>query len=214
MILLERLNAQIQEGTTSYAIISQRTKNNNPAVTVFFRSGFFVWDFIGLNNGSPEQVAGQARQNHFDFYIGMDDLFAQFRLLPTTHASSLGLTANGLRNPNRSVRLGGTRIPWLGPLARLTTIEDLEMQIPPFKVKKNPAQSLILNIDKEFSPYSIDNGNGRTKRELHFGFGENLFIIRQKRNITVPCIQVKMTPQQYATVLEAINRAILLHRTP
>lgn len=209
MILLEYLNAQIQVGNTSYAIISTRPRNNNPMVDVYLDSGNFVWDFTGLQNGIQEPVVGDPRQNHFDFYIGLDDLVADRNQFPPTRARSLGLAAGGLRVPTK-VRAGGKAISWSGPLARLN-FEDIKISLPPFKITVDNDKDKIVNIDKEFSQYPIDNGNGRTTRELHFGF-ENPFIIRPNKTVKVPRIIVVMTPQQYATTLEAIDAAISIHQ--
>lgn len=209
MILLEYLNAQIQVDNTSYAIISTRPRNNNPMVDIFPDNGNFVWDFTGLQNGIQEPVVGDPRQNHFDFYIGLDDLVADRNQFPPTRARSLGLTAGGLRVPTK-VRAGGKAISWSGPLARLN-FEDIKISLPPFKITVDNDMDKIVNIDKEFSQYPIDNGNGRTTRELHFGF-ENPFIIRPNKTVKVPRINVVMTPQQYATTLEAIDAAISFHQ--
>jgi hypothetical protein len=210
MILIEYLNAQIQVGNTSYAIISTRPKNNNPMVDIYVQNGNFVWEFTGLQNGIQEIVVGQPRQNHFDFYVGLDDLIANRRLFPSTRATSLGLTVTGLRTPSR-IRAGGKPIAWTGPLARLN-FEDIKIAMPPYKITANNDEPKILNIDKEFSQYPIENGNGRTTRELHFGF-ENPFIIRQNKSIKIPRIIIEMLPRQYATVLDAIDAAIRFHRT-
>lgn len=210
MILLEYLNAQIQDGNTSYAIISTRPRNNNPMVHVALVNGNYVWTFTGLQNGIQEPVVGAPRQNHFDFYIGLDDLAANRALFPATRARSLGLAAGGLRNPVGSVRRGGKQIAWTGPLARVT-FQDIKISMPPFKITADTTSDRIMNIDREFSQYPIDNGNGRTTRELHFGF-ENPFVVRRNKSVKVPRIMVIMNPNEYATALEAIDSAIAFHR--
>ena len=211
MIIIEYLNAQFQVDTTSHAIISKRQSNNNPAMHVYLDTGFYYLEFTGLNNGTEDIITGTPRANHFDFYIGMDDLTAQRNLFPVTTAISAGLRNDGLRNPTKKVRSGGVEIAWRGPLARFEVCE-ISINLVPFKIKSNSDEVLILNIDKEFSKYPIDNGNGQTTRELHFGFGENSFVIRRNATIRVPRILVKLTPIEYATVLEAIDFAINLHR--
>ena len=211
MILIEYLIAQFQEDSSSYAIKSRRPANNNPAVLIHSKNKTFIWDFTGLQIGMQESVTGQPRQNHFDFYIGLDDLIAQRHLFPGTKASSIGLTNIGLRIPVGSVRPGGKDIAWRGALARLA-IKDLTISMPPLKIKNINDEDLILNIDKEFSKYPIDNGNGQTTRELHFGF-ENPFSVRFNRAIKIPRIVATMTSQQYATVLEAIDTVIQFHTT-
>lgn len=209
MILLEYLNAQIQVADTSYAITSSRPRNNNPMVNVYLHNGNIVWDFTGLQEGIQEQVVGDPRQNHFDFYIGLDDLAACRRQFPRTRARSLGLAVDGLRNPVNAVREGGIAIPWRGPLARLN-FENINIAMRPFSITADDDSDKTLNIDKEFSHYPIENGNGQTTRELHFGF-ENPFIIARNGRIRIPRISVIMAPRQYATALEAIDLAIAFH---
>lgn len=209
MIILEYLNAQIQQGNTSYAIISSRPRNNNPAFTISRVGGFYLWTFTGLSQGQNEPITGDNRENHFDFYFGMDDLVAQRGLFPTTSARSLGITTRGLRIPTGRVRAGGKAISWSGALARLAA-EDISMAIPPLKITKDNEEELILNIDREYSRYTIDNGIGNTRRELHFGVEDN-FNVRFNRAVRIPRITLSMTPQQYATVLEAIDIAITIH---
>jgi len=209
MILLEYLNAQVQVGNTSYAIISTRPRNNNPMVKVASVDGNYVWTFTGLQSGILEPVVGAPRQNHFDFYIGLDDLVVDRALFPTTRARSLGLAPDGLRNPVGSERTGGKQISWTGPLARVT-FQDIKISMPPFKITADTSANRIMNIDREFSQYPIENGNGRTTRELHFGF-ENPFVVRRNNSVKVLRIMVIMNPNEYATVLEAIDSAIEFH---
>jgi hypothetical protein len=209
MIILEYLNAQIQVGNTSYAIISTRPRNNNPMVNVSLVNGNYVWTFTGLQAGIREPVVGDPRQNHFDFYIGLDDLVANRALFPSTRARSLGLAVGGLRNPVGKVRPGGKSIAWSGPLARVT-FQEIKISMPPFKITVDRNADRIMNIDREFSKYPINNGNGRTTRELHFGF-QNPFIVRPNKSLKVPRITVNMNPNEYATALEAIDVAIAFH---
>jgi hypothetical protein len=209
MILLEYINAQIQEGNTSYAIISKRPRNNNPMVHVALVNENYVWSFTGLQNGIQEPIVGDPRQNHFDFYIGLDDLVANRTLFPATIARSLDLAAGGLRNPVGKVRQEGKQIAWTGPLARVT-FQNIKISMPPFKITADTTADRIMNIDREFSQYPIDNGNGRTTRELHFGF-QNPFVVRPNQSVKVPRIMVVMNPNEYATALEAIDHAIAFH---
>lgn len=209
MIIIERLNAQIQVGNESHAIISSRPRNQNPMFSVTHIRGLYIFDFTGIQIGTVQNIVGQPRQNHFDFYIGMDDLVAHRSAFPSTRATSLGLAATGLRNPVKKVRAGGKAIAWRGALARLN-FNEIRISLPPFKISENSEEELLLNIDKEFSQYPIDNGNGRTTREIHFGF-QNSLLIRQNKSVRIPRIKVELTPQQYATVLEAIDKAIAFH---
>jgi hypothetical protein len=211
MILVEYLIAQIQVGSTSYAVVSSRRGNNNPMVNIESHNGSYVWGFLGLTIGAEEHVIGDPRQDHVDVYFGLDDLMHERQRFPQTGARSLSLTANGLRIPVRQVRRGGTPIAWLGPLARLN-FSDITMFIPPYKVTANSNAEMVLNIDREFAQYTINNGNGQTTRELHLGF-ENAFVKVEDRRVRIPRITLTMNSRQYATVLNAIDAAITLHRS-
>lgn len=209
MILIEYLIAQVQIANRSFALKAARPRNNNPMLQISIEDGNYVWHFTGLQNGVEEEIDGEPRQDHFDFYIGLDDIAAQRHLFPRTRARSYGRAVDGLRNPSGRVRRGGKQIAWIGAVARLN-FEEIRITMPPLKIEENNDYDKILNIDTERSRYPIENGNGRTVREIHFGF-ENQVIIRRNSRLTIPRISVIMTPRQYATTLEAIDFVIGLH---
>lgn len=209
MIAIEYVNAQIQEGTTSHAIKSRRPGNHNPAIDINLVHGNFIWELTGLRLGIVQQIPGRPRRNHVDFYIGLDDLVAQRHLFPPTTARVIGGSTRDVRDPTDFVREGGKEIAWKRPISRVP-IEDLIMSMPPLRVTTDPDEELILNVDLEYSRYTINNGNGETTHEIHFGF-QNPFIVRQNRVIKIPRIVAVMTPEQYATALEAIDIAIGIH---
>lgn len=204
MILLEYIIGQCQESNTSVAIVSKRQKKNNPALTITNSSGFFKWSFDGLNIGNIEDITGVPRANRIDFYISMEDLVAQIGQFPTTRARSLGFV-DGLRIPVGSERPGGKKILWKGPIGRVG-ISEIELRIPPFKMLSVNNFPIFLNIDKERSPYPIDNGNGQTMLELHFGI-EHPFFIKSDSRINIPRFHFIVTSAQHKTILEAINSA-------
>jgi hypothetical protein len=211
MIPLEYIIAQCQDGNVSVAINSKRPRNQNPALHILKQSSNFYWILDGLHIGDVENITGEPRVNRLDFYIGMDDLVVFQNSFPSTSATSLGLV-DGLRVPVGKERVGGKTIKWRGPLSRVEVL-DTKIVVPPFKLKL-VEMPIIFNIDKERSPYPIDNGNGQTMRELHFGI-EHPFILQQNLRVRIPRAEIKMNARQYATVLEAINTAILIHqRTP
>jgi hypothetical protein len=210
MIFIEYLNAQIQVGRKSYAIIASIPKNTNPAVNIYRNSGLYYWDFKGIPLGEKEIISGTPRSNHLDVYFGMDDLVVQRNLFPNTRAHSIGLSSLGLRNPLKNIRKGGKPINWKGPLGRIE-IEYIEMIIPPYKVLMNKQSKIILNLDREFAKYNIQNGNGSTRRELHLGV-EHDYNINKNKVVKIPRIRLGMSSKQYATVLEGVDLAIKIHR--
>lgn len=209
MILLEYLIGQHQDGNVSVAINSRKTRQQNPGFIVRRIGGLVVWDFRGLHLGDIETIVGDDRATRIDFYIGMDDLVEQRASFLPTMGVSLGLPL-GLRNPVGTERVGGKGIRWSGGIGRIS-IEDVSAVFPPFKLSKNPANDLILNVDAESSPYPIvSDGGSRTIRELHFGI-EHEFAIRQRGNIAIPRFKLTFSEDQYATVLNYIDRAINFH---
>lgn len=210
MILLEYIVGQCQSGTTSVALLSKRQKRQNPAVSIISSNGLFIWRFDGLNIGNVEDISGDPRANRIDFYIGLEDLVPQIHLIPTTRARSLGLV-DGLRIPVGSERRGGKNIRWRGPVSRVP-IAEIDLRIPPFKLLADSNNPIVLNIDRETSPYPIDNGNGQTTLELHFGI-EHPFIIKSDSRINIPRFQFSVTNNQHATILEAINNSSTIYTT-
>lgn len=209
MILLEKIIAVCQEENISVAINSRRPSNHNPALKITRIDGNFLWQLDGLHMGNIEEVTGQPRADRLDFYIGMDDLIAYRNLFPTTRARSLGLI-DGLRIPTGKERSEGKIIRWIGPISRVEVL-DSKIVVPPFKYKTVDNEAVILNLDRERSPYPIENGNGRTVRELHFGLEQRYNLINDAR-VTVPRSNILMSPEQYATVLEGIDTAIMIHQ--
>jgi len=208
MILLEYIVGQCQDGVTSVALLSKRQKRQNPAVSITKANGLYNWLFDGLNIGKVENIIGDPRANRIDFYIGMEDLVTQVGNFPSTRARSLGLV-DGLRIPAGTERQGGKNIRWKGPVSRVP-ITDIELRIPNFKMLIDPSAPIILNIDRETSPYPINNGNGQTTLELHFGI-EHPFIIKSDSRINIPRFQFSVTSNQYATILEAINNSVNIY---
>lgn len=171
-----------------------------------------IWELIGLNVGDVENVTGDGRVTRIDFYIGLDDLVEQRNLFIPSTGISLGL-ASGIRNPVGTERSGGTTIRWQGAIGRLDIL-NTNAVIPPFKLNPNPLSSIVLNIDRESSPYPItSNGGSRTIRQLHFGV-EHDFVCRIDRRTNTPRIKLTFSENQYATILDYIDRAITFHQTP
>lgn len=208
MISLEYIIGQCQEGTTSVALTSQRQRRQNPTVTIIRSGNHFVWEFDGLNVGIVENVPGESRANRIDFYISMEDLKGQLNSFPSSKAKSLGLV-DGLRIPVGAERAGGKRIRWHGAISRVN-IMNVELKIPPFRMQVNSDFPIILNIDRESSPYPIKSIHGSTTRELHFGI-EHPFILKQDSRLSIPRFSFTLDNNQYATVLEAIHKSILIY---
>jgi len=212
MIELEYIIAQHQDGNTSVAIKSKKVRQQNPAIRITRNGLNIIWELIGLNVGDVENIIGDSRVTRIDFYIGLDDLVEQRNLLILSSGISLGL-ASGIRNPVGSERAGGTTIRWQGAIGRLDILNSTAV-IPPFKLNPNPLSSIVLNIDRESSPYPItSNGGSRTIRQLHFGV-EHDFVCRIDRRINTPRIKLTFSENQYATILDYIDRAIIFHQTP
>lgn len=211
MIELEYIIAQHQDGNTSVAIKSKKVRQQNPAIRISRNGLNIIWELLGLNVGDVENVVGDGRVTRIDFYIGLDDLFEQRNLFIPSTGASFGL-AEGIRNPVGSERTGGTTIRWQGAIGRLELV-NVSAVIPPFKLRYNPLSTIFLNIDRESSPYPITSNNGsRTIRQLHFGV-EHDFTCRIDRRTNTPRITLTFTEDQYATVLDFIDRAIVFHQT-
>ena len=169
-----------------------------------------LWNLFGLQMGDVETIPGDPRVTRIDFYIGMDDLFEQRNTFFTTTGTSYG-NVNGLRIPVGHERSGGTQIRWSGAIGRLE-ISDVQATRPPYKLNRNVSNPVILNIDRETSPYPITSNNGgRTIRELHFGIEHN-YIVNRNRIVKIPRISFKMTENDYATILSFIDWAIAVHQ--
>lgn len=210
MITLEYIIAQHQSQNVSVAIYSRKVAQQNPAFIVRRIGVDFIWRLTGLQIGDIETIEGEERANRLDFYIGMDDLSEQRGSLPSTRAVPLDLH-NGIRIPVGTERKGGKQIRWIGPLSRIQ-IMDIKIIIPPYSLAYNDLSDIVLNIDKETSPYPIrSDGGAQTIRELHFGIEHN-YLVRERGNLRIPRIEFRMTARQYATVIQAIDRAITQHR--
>ena len=210
MIILEYIIAQYQDENVSVAIHSTKPRQQNPALVIRRSGTGYIWRLTGLQIGEVENIQGQQRANRLDFYIGLEDLIEQRNLFPATRAASLGL-AQGLRIPAGKERRGGKQIRWNGAVGRVP-VEDVRMIIPPFSLRCNDQSDLILNVDKETSPYPItSDGGNQTMKELHIGI-EHIFSVRQRGNLRIPRIDFQMTARQYATVLEAIDKVILQYQ--
>jgi len=209
-IVLEYIIAQYQSENVSVAIHSTKGRQQNLALVITRSGAEFIWRLTGLHIGEVENIKGEQRANRLDFYIGMDDLIEQRNLFPSTRASSLGLS-EGLRIPIGTERAGGKQIRWKGAVSRVQ-IKNVRMVIPPFSLSFNSESELMLNVDKELSPYPItSDGGSKTVRELHIGI-EHIYTIHERRIPRIPRIDFKMTARQYATILEAIDRAIAQHQ--
>lgn len=205
MIILERISALGQEDGTSHAIVSSRSRNQNPAVGITLDNGRYHWEFTGLQLGEQQEIdEDNPRRNHVDAYIGMDDLAAYLDNFPDTNAEPAG-EYDGLRIPTGTERAGGTRIRWRGPVTR-SLASDIEVNIPPIRLLQGD-DDIILNVDRETSSYPINNGNGRTTYEIHFGI-EHDFRIHRDGRINICRIGFTMVPEHYATVLEALQNEV------
>jgi hypothetical protein len=206
MILLERISALGQENNQSHAIISSRQRNQNPALIVTQEGGNLKWTFTGLQMGEIQEVdPNNPRRNHVDAYIGMDDLAIYMDQFPSTNAEPAG-TYNGLRIPVGSERAGGTKIRWKGALVR-SLISEFEVVIPPIKLLRKRDDDVILNLDRETSRYPIDNGNGKTTLESHFGINHD-FQIKRDNRVKVGRIDFLMEPEHYSTILHALEDTV------
>ena len=203
MILLERISALGQMDNQSHAIISTRQRNQNPALVVTEEENNYRWTFTGLHMGDVQEVdPNNPRKNHVDAYIGMDDLAFYIDQFPSTNAKPAG-KYNGLRIPTGSERVGGTKIKWRGALVR-SLISEFKVVIPPIKLIQNEDDDVILNLDRETSRYPIDNGNGKTTLEIHFGINHD-FQLRRDKRVNIGRIEFFMEPEQYATIFHALN---------
>jgi hypothetical protein len=206
MILLEYIIAQHQEGNESVAIKSRKPARDNPALFIKQENGNVIWEIRGLNLGEVEEIAGQARVTHIDFYIGMEDLIEQRENFPETDGVSLGIP-DGIRIPVGTERADGTKIRWVAPVGRIL-IEDVSAVIPPFKLTKNENSELALHVDNQTSAYPITSeGGNKTKLELHFGIDHD-FRVSKNRILKRPNIVLTMSDDEYATVLDYIDNAI------
>lgn len=211
MIELEYIIAQHQDGNASVAIKSKKVKQQNPAIRILRNGNLIEWHLVGLNIGEFETVQGQARVSRIDFYIGFEDLIIQRNQFPTSTGRVIPNT-NGVGYPIGSVRAGGTAIRLQGSIERLI-IEDIVAIIPTYKLTKNANSDLILNLDRETSPYPILASNGnRTTRQLHFGI-EHDYLVRNDNRLSTPRICITFTEDQYATVLQIIDNAIIYYQT-
>ncbi len=210
MILLEKISALGQFENRSCAIKSSRSRNENPGLTVSVIDDFVRWIFHGLHIGDEEEIdQDNPRINHVDAYIGMDDLSAQIESFPEVEAEPQG-NIEGLSIPIGRERTGGTKIRWRGPLSRIE-LTGFDIAIPPLRLLHNENnRQIYMNLDRESSPYPIENGNGRTTRELHFGV-EHEFVVRVDNRLRVGRIVLEMTHVAYATILNSMRTAIEYH---
>jgi hypothetical protein len=211
MIELEYIIAQHQDGNASVAIKSKKVKQQNPAIRIIRTRNLVEWHLVGLNLGEIETIEGQSRVSRVDFYIGFEDLIHQRNLFPASTGTIIPNTS-GVGYPIGSVRVGGTPIRLQGTIERMI-IEDVNAIIPTYKLTKNINDDLILNLDRESSPYPIvaENGN-RTTRQLHFGI-EHDYNVRNDNRLSTPRICLTFTEDQYATVLNIIDNAIIYYQT-
>lgn len=211
MIILERVTALAQVGNQSYAIKSTRQGNHNPALNITQNRDTYRWVFTGLQAGIIQEVdADNPRQNHVDAYIGMDDLAAYIDEFPNTDVEPAG-AHDGLRIPTGKERAGGTRIRWRGAVVR-SLISSIDLVIPPIKLIQNQNDDVIFNLDRETSRYPIDNGNGRTTLEIHFGINHD-FILKKDKRLNVSRIVFEMEAAQYSTILNALINEVDFYTT-
>lgn len=209
MILLEKIIAQAQIDNQSYALVSERRRNENPMLSITQNGQQFTWSLSGLRSGEVQQIpAENPRTNHVAIYIGMDDLVNQIDNFPHTDADPVGLV-DGLRIPAGTERTGGVSIRWNGAITRVE-IADFDIIIPPVRLLRNPDDQPTLNVDRESSPYPIQSGPNRTIRELHFGIDHG-FILRRDGRINIGRIDFSLEEGEYATVLEAIRNSVEFH---
>lgn len=209
MILLEKIIAQAQIDNHSYALVSERRRNENPMLSITQNGQQFTWTLTGLRSGEVQQIpAENPRANHVAIYIGMDDLVNQIDIFPHTDADLVGLV-DGLRIPAGTERAGGVAIRWNGAVTRVE-IADFDIIIPPIRLLRNPDDQPTLNVDRESSPYPIERGPNRTIRELHFGIDHD-FILRRDGRINIGRIEFVLEEGEYATVLEAIRNSVEFH---
>ncbi|MBM3712359.1 MAG: hypothetical protein FJW56_02835 [Actinobacteria bacterium] len=208
MINLEYLICQYQATDISLAIKSHRNRNQNPAFEIIDEGDSFIWRFTGLQMGLEEEMEDDVRVNHMDFYIGMDDLASQIDEFPNTTANPVGLV-DGLRVPINSIRPGGKPINWIGPVTRVE-VSDISINIPPYRLRENTNDQIILNIDREFSRYPITSGANQTIREIHFGIEHN-FDVSRAGTIRIPRIEFTLSENEYSEVLEALRNSVEFH---
>ena len=206
IILLEYLIAQHQDNNTSVAIRSKKPNNHNPAIIIKKSDGNMIWELRGLHHGEIENVTGVPRVSRIDFYVGMEDLIEQRGNFSASIGTPIG-NVQGLRIPVGTERPGGKEIRWKGAVGRVE-IEDVSAIIPPFRLTKNDDSELILNVDRERAEYPIMSEDGnQTTLELHFGVEHEYNVVHDGR-LTINRISIEMTEDQYATILDFIDKAI------
>ena len=210
MIPLEKISALAQIRNQSFAILSERRRNENPMLTIRRNGNYFDWELSGLRVGEIQIIdENNPRANHIAIYIGMDDLSHYVNSFADVNVPPIGLV-DGLRIPAGTERPGGTQIRWRGPVTRVN-ISDFDIVVPPLRLLRNDNDNPTINVDRETSPYPIDNGLGRrTTRELHFGI-DHQFVLREDHRVNIGRIRFSLGEGEYATVLEAIHNSIDFH---
>lgn len=207
MIHVEYVNIQYQNGTTSFAVKSQRRRGEDPQLNISRVGGMIRWELINLHNYPQEQVAGQPRRTRLDFYIGLNNLIGERTLFPT----SAGIANCKLPpwNAAGTERASGKLIRMEDPIGRIQ-IQNVLVVVPPFLLAKSHSNA-YLNVDVETAWYGIKDQGGRiTSAEIHFGIMHDYVVTNTN---LMPQAYFEMTENEYASLLEIIDETIDLFNT-
>ena len=207
MINIEYINVHYQEGSTSYALKSQRRIGDEPILTISVENRVIAWELSGLKVGKEEQVSKiDPRKNRIDFYIGFEDLKRQRTTFPNSSGNSNGLELLPTNSQGTERQFGKT-VKMMQPIGR-TVIDDVFVPFPQFTLTKNNSIPVYFNVDAEYAFYKIENGADKlTSREIHFGIQHSYIVSVNENNEQLIAI-LTMNENQYSAILECIDRAI------